>query len=81
MNGRGIRRLVWNGCREGKVLLIKDDMPSNVDSTRLNMETLVSKMILDIPNKNTRMRPEGKFGGIIWAKEGQHSQPKTFRNL
>jgi hypothetical protein len=33
MNGRGIRRLVWNGFGEGKVLLIKNDMPSRGGAT------------------------------------------------
>lgn len=64
-----------------KLLFIKDDKPSNVNPTRWNMKTLVSKMVLAIANEDTRLRPKSQFGGVIQTKERPTLTTKFFQKF
>lgn len=46
---------------EMEILVHEDDMTSDIDSTRIWIQTLITMMIFAISNKNTRFQMKGKF--------------------
>lgn len=66
---------------ERKCLFIEDNMSSNVNANGKWIETLITMMRQAITEKNTRLRTEGKFVGVVGTKIWPTLTTKNFEEF
>ena len=77
-------RWLDSGHREfgkGKNMLIKHNIPRNVDTISGHMKTFVSFMKRAITKKNTLLGTKLELTLVIWTEMGQQAHPNTLKKV